>query len=94
MIKTTVTVGLAALVAGVVAFVGPNVQAGTPKTVVPSVEIVAPAAAEADGIEKIPGAACAQRAWPYYGQDCLTGFEARWSGEPRKVRLVTTDRVR
>jgi hypothetical protein len=98
MIKTVATVGAAALVAGFVAFVGPNVQAGTPKaeTITPQVETVVPAVAvKADRIEaKIAGAGCSQRAWPYYEQDCRVDFEARWTGEPRKVRLVTTDRLR
>jgi hypothetical protein len=101
MIKTAATVGAAALVAGFVAFVAPNVQAGTPKSemIVPPVETVLPAtpaaAPKADRLEvKAPGAGCSQRAWPYYEQDCLVNFEARWNGEPRKVRLVTTDRVK
>lgn len=37
------------------------------------------------------GEACSQRAWPYYDSSCL--FEARWQGDARKVRLVTTDRL-
>jgi hypothetical protein len=98
MIKTAATVGAAALVAGFVAFVGPNVQAGTPKaeTIVAPVATIVPAAtAKADRLAvKVPGAGCSQRAWPYYEQDCLVDFEARWSGEPRKVRIVTTDRLR
>jgi hypothetical protein len=97
MIKTAATVGFALLVAGFVAFDGPNVQAGTPKaeTMAATVETVVPLAAPQDRIEvKAPGAGCSERAWPYYGQDCLVGFQARWNGEPRKVRLVTTDRVR
>ena len=101
MIKTAAVVGFAALVAGFVAFAGPNVQASTPKaeTIVAPVEIAAPVApgatAKADRLElKTPGAGCSQRAWPYYEQGCLVDFEARWNGEPRKVRLVTTDRLR
>ena len=98
MIKIAATVGAAALVATFVAFVAPNVQAGTPKaeTLAPQTETAAPAAArKGDRLEvKVPGAGCSQRAWPYYEQDCLIDFESRWSGEPRKVRLVTTDRVK
>ena len=98
MIRTAATVGAAALVAGFVAFVAPNVQAGTPKpeAIAAQVETAVPAAApKADRLEvKIPGAGCSQRAWPYYEQDCLVDFDARWRGEPRKVRLVTTDRVK
>lgn len=37
------------------------------------------------------GEACSQRAWPYYDRECL--FEARWQGDTRKVRFVTTDRL-
>ena len=40
-----------------------------------------------------PGSGCSHRAWPYYQQGCLADFDARWRGEPRKVRLVTTDRL-
>jgi hypothetical protein len=36
-------------------------------------------------------AACTPRAWPYNDRDCT--FEARWQGERRAVRLVTTDRL-
>lgn len=35
-------------------------------------------------------AACTPRAWPYNDSDCT--FEARWNGEKRPVRFVTTDR--
>ena len=35
-------------------------------------------------------AACTSRAWPY-ASDCT--FAARWQGERRPVRLVTTDRL-
>jgi hypothetical protein len=29
----------------------------------------------------------------HYEQGCLTDLDARWRGEPRKVRVVTTDRL-
>ena len=101
MIKTAATVGAAALVAGFVAFLAPNVEAGTPRAemIVPPVATTLPvtpaAAPKADRLElKTSGAGCSQKAWPYYEQDCLVDFQARWTGEPRKVRLVTTDRVK
>jgi len=38
------------------------------------------------------GAACSQRAWPYYDSDCLyDGMRA--AGEVHKVRLIFTDRL-
>jgi hypothetical protein len=94
MIKTAATVGFAALVAGFVAFAGPNVEAA-PKieAAARQAETAAPSLRKGDRLDRAAGAGCSQRAWPYYEQDCLVDFEARWSGEPRKVRLVTTDRV-
>ena len=49
---------------------------------------------DADRLDvRASGSGCAQRAWPYYEADCLVDFDSRWRGEPRKVRLVTTDRI-
>jgi hypothetical protein len=33
---------------------------------------------------------CAEKAWPYYGANCLRG---QATGQARMVRLVTTDRL-
>src|SRR5712691_4557734 len=85
MIKAAITVATAAALAGfLVVLPGMNVEAGTPKPeTAPKVEaaVEKPAALET----RAPG--CTQRAWPYYEKDCLTG------GEPRRVRLITLDRV-
>jgi len=81
MIKAAATIGAALVLAAVVSTLpAPPVAAGQTAT---------------ESVAKIEtqSAACAQRAWPYYGQDCDSGFDARWRGEPRKVRLVTTDRL-
>ena len=81
MIKAAVTIGTAAFLAAVVsALPAPPVAAG-------------PAKADSPTKIETQSTACTQRAWPYYGQDCATDFDARWRGEPRKVRLVTTDRL-
>ena len=37
------------------------------------------------------GGACTERAWPYYGTNCL-GDRTQAAGQARAVRLVTTDR--
>jgi hypothetical protein len=81
MIKIAFTICTAAVLAAVVsALPAPPVEARTPK------------AEPATKIET-QSSPCAQRAWPYYGQDCVIDFDARWGGEPRKVRLITTDRL-
>jgi len=81
MIKAAATLGTAiALAALVSALPAPPVAAG-------------PAPTDSPMKIETQSAACTQRAWPYHGQDCDTGFDARWRGEPRKVRLVTTDRL-
>ena len=80
MIKAAVTIGAAAILAGFISMVpAPRVEAGT------ATHLVAASADQAPG--------CAQRAWPYSQHGCLSEFEARWRGEARKVRLVTTDRL-
>jgi hypothetical protein len=38
------------------------------------------------------GSACTERAWPYYGANCL-GDRTQAAGQARAVRLVTTDRL-
>jgi len=83
MIKAAITVTTAAVLAGCLTVLpGMNVEAGTPKPeTAPKVE----AAVEKPFDTRVAG--CAQRAWPYYEKDCLTG------GEPRRVRLITLDRV-
>lgn len=81
MIKAAATIATAVILAALVsALPAPPVAAG-------------PVATDSATKTAAQSTACAQRAWPYYGQDCDTGFDARWRGEPRKVRLVTTDRL-
>jgi hypothetical protein len=94
MIKFAITIGAAAMLAGFLTIVPtPGVEAGTPNiATAPKVE--APLqSAKSDRLPVATGAACSQRAWPYYDQACLADFDTRFSGEPRKVRLVTTDRL-
>ena len=97
MIKTAATIGTAALFAALVSFVPvPEVAAGTPKpgmAAAPLAAPVQPAGAHIQAADPAGSAANCMRAWPYYEQGCLTGFEARWQGERRSVRLVTTDRL-
>jgi hypothetical protein len=38
------------------------------------------------------GSACTERAWPYYGANCLRD-RGQPAGQARVVRLVTTDRL-
>jgi len=38
------------------------------------------------------GSECTERAWPYYGANCLID-RAQAAGQARTVRLVTTDRL-
>jgi hypothetical protein len=100
MTKTAITFGSALLFAGllpVLSGMTPEVAAGTTETSVVTAEVDprGQPAAKADRLEvRVPGAGCSQRAWPYYEPDCLVDFDARWRGEPRKVRVVTTDRVK
>lgn len=83
MIKAAATLGAAAILAALVTMVpAPRVEAGT---------ATAPHAGLSQAAEA--GRGCAERAWPYAQHGCLTGFEARWQGEARKVRLVSTDRL-
>lgn len=85
MIKAAVTIGCAAILAGFICMLpAPRVEAGTPQAAPPAVAVAAalqPAKAADPRTSD-----CAQRAWPYYDHGCL-------AGEPRKVRLVTTDRL-
>lgn len=59
----------------------PEVEARTPAPVV-----------KTDRIDIQPAAAptCSQQAWPYYDASCLRGTGT--NGQPRTVRVVTTDR--
>jgi hypothetical protein len=99
MIKIAATAGTALLFAGLLTVLPgmtPDVAAGTPnlRSGIHAEATAAPTTGKADRLEvRIPGSGCSQRAWPYYEADCLVDFDARWRGEPRKVRLVTTDRV-
>jgi hypothetical protein len=87
MIKAAVTIASAAVLAGFLTVMpGMNVEAGTPKAeIAPKVETMTekPAALRLDPRT----AGCAQRAWPYYEKDCLSG------GEPRQVRRISLDRL-
>jgi hypothetical protein len=100
MFKIAATVGTALLCAGlftVLPGMTPDVAAGTPTAQPMGLHgetAITPTTGKADRLElRIPGSGCSQRAWPYYEADCLVDFDARWRGEPRRVRLVTTDRV-
>ena len=70
----------AALVLALPGF-SPEVEAHTPPPVVKS-----------DRLDIQPPAAptCSQQAWPYYDASCLRGTT---NGQPRPVRVVTTDRI-
>jgi hypothetical protein len=60
----------------------PQVEAGTPDPVIKS-----------DRLDSRPASvSCAEQAWPYYQADCLRD-RSQLSGQGRKVRLVTTDRL-
>jgi hypothetical protein len=100
MIKIAATIGTALLCAGLLTVLPgmtPDVAAGTPKAQSVGVHgetASAPTTGKADRLDvRAPGSGCSQRAWPHYEPDCLADFDARWRGEPRRVRLVTTDRV-
>ena len=96
MIKFANTISAAALLAGLLTILpgmAPNVEAGT---VLESAAPKAEAPVQAGKGDRLPvatGAGCSQRAWPYYDQACLVDFDGRFRGEPRKVRIVTTDRL-
>ncbi len=69
----------AALVLALPGF-SPEVEARTPAPVVKS-----------DRLDIQPAAApTCQQAWPYYDASCLRGTTG---GQPRTVRVVTTDRI-
>jgi hypothetical protein len=98
MFRAAIAVGAAVLSATlliVLPGMTPRVAAGTPQpeAAAPVHAAVQQPVAKADRLDRVPGAGCSQRAWPYYDQDCLVDFDARWRGEPRKVRLITTDRL-
>jgi hypothetical protein len=60
----------------------PQVEAGTPAPVVKS-----------DRLDSPPvNLACAEQSWPYYQANCLRD-RSQLTGQGRKVRLVTTDRL-
>jgi hypothetical protein len=95
MIKFAITIAAAAVLAGLLtALPAPNVEAGTPalQSAAPKAEIAAPSATT-DRPPAAPAAACSQRAWPYYEQACLVDSGVRSRAEPRKVRLITIDRL-
>jgi hypothetical protein len=97
MIKFAITIGAAAMLAGVFTILpgmAPDVEAGTAVLGSAAPNAEAPVAtAKADRLPMATGGACSQRAWPYYDQACLVDVDSRLRGEPRKVRIVTTDRL-
>jgi hypothetical protein len=49
--------------------------------------------AKTDRLDYRPlGTECTERAWPYYGSNCLRD-RTQVAGQARTVRLVTTDRL-
>ena len=60
----------------------PAVEAGTTEPMV-----------KTDRLDYRPlGSECTERAWPYYGANCLID-RTQAAGQARTVRLVTTDRL-
>ncbi|HEV3373529.1 MAG TPA: hypothetical protein VG145_13350 [Xanthobacteraceae bacterium] len=60
----------------------PAVEAGTTDPIV-----------KTDRLDYRPlGTECTERAWPYYGANCLRD-RTQAAGQARTVRLVTTDRL-
>jgi hypothetical protein len=95
MIKFAITIAAAVALAGLMtALPAPNVEAGTPalQSAAPKAESAVPSATT-DRPPVATAAACSQRAWPYYDQVCLVDSDVRPRGEPRKVRLITIDRL-
>jgi hypothetical protein len=89
MIKAVISVGAAAIIAALVTVVPAlQVEAGTALrgSVDPVDSAIQATVAHSPGKPD-----CALRAWPYYGQDCLTAAEGA-PAETRAVRVVTTDR--
>jgi hypothetical protein len=87
MTKTFAAVAAAAFIAAL-ATILPGMTAVSANT--PEQAGAQQPAAKADRLI-VPAAACTPRAWPYTDSDCT--FAARWQGETRAVRLVTTDRL-
>jgi len=86
MLKASLAIGAAAILSGIVCLLpARTVEAGTARAPVV-------AAAKADRLDGHAGG-CGERAWPYYGKACLGDTDGRPRAEPRKVRLVTTDRL-
>jgi hypothetical protein len=90
MIKAITAIAGAAFIAALAIILpgmAPAVSANTP----PQAGVQQPAV-KGDRLPVHPlGESCSQRAWPYYDRSCL--FEARWNGDNRKVRIVSTDRL-
>lgn len=77
MLKAICAVATAAVVATLVTCIPSfsEVEASTPAPVV-----------KGERLDIRSSASCAERAWPYYGTECVRGSD-------RAVRLVTTDRL-
>ena len=87
MIKFAITISAAALLAGLLTILpgmAPNVEAGT---------VLESAAPKAEApVQAGKGDRHGTRARQPV-TTCLVDFDGRFRGEPRKVRLVTTDRL-
>ena len=83
--RTLSAIAAAALGAAVVMALpgfSPTVEAGTSAPMV-----------KTDRLDYRPlGSECTERAWPYYGANCLRD-RTQVAGQARTVRLVTTDRL-
>jgi hypothetical protein len=88
MLKIISQIAASALIAGVIVFLTPV----APQANVPEAKSASQVAAKADRLTApVTGAACSQRAWPHYEQNCL--FDNRRSaGDVRKVSVVNLDR--
>jgi hypothetical protein len=83
MIKLGAVILVGSFVAGLAVTgpaVTPKVEAQTPATKVEQVDA------------RNYGAACSERGWPYFETSCLRDANST-TQEPRKVRMVGTDRV-
>jgi hypothetical protein len=89
MLKIASQIAASALIAGAFVFL----TSVAPQANVPGIEAALPQAVAT--VERLPvaakGAACSQRAWPNYAQNCL--FDNRRSADDvRKVSVVNLDR--
>jgi hypothetical protein len=87
---------LGAAVVMVMPGLSPAVEAGTPAlsaAAIPAPAVIPALAVNADRHDDRPLVSeCTEQAWPYYGANCLHD-RTQAAGQPRVVRLVTTDRL-